>query len=160
MPLALAFLGLVIVIGGAALLKEQALRVWPAISGMRQVLPGVYLKDSSVNVENLSARILDVLPTIRDVLASLSAGPLVITSGNDGTHVPGSYHGKNLAVDFRSLHLATRVQRELVGAAVARAIGAKLKLTGGPSVGNSPGLMLYVEEPPVSVAHFHLEVDT
>jgi hypothetical protein len=93
-------------------------------------------------------------------METLSAGPLVITSGNDGTHVPGSYHGKNLAIDFRSLHLPSRAQRELVGGTIAAAIGAKLKLTGGPSVGNAPGLMLYVEEPPVSIAHFHLEVDT
>ena len=128
--------------------------------GMNQLagLPGVYLKDGSVNVANLSPEIRRALATMRDVLSALGAGPLVVTSGNDGPHVPGSLHYLNDAVDVRSLHIPARSQRERVGKTMALAIGAVLKLSGGPPVGKDPGFMLWVEERPDSVPHFHLEL--
>ena len=128
--------------------------------GMRQPpwLPGAYLKDSSVNVANLSPEIRRALATMRDVLSALGAGPLVITSGNDGPHLPGSLHYVNDAVDVRSMHIPARAQRERVGKTMALAIGATLKLSGGPPVGKDPGFMLWVEERPDSVPHFHLEL--
>lgn len=121
-------------------------------------IPGVYLKDSSVNVKNLAPELLRALVTMRDVLSALGAGPLVVTSGNDGFHVPGSRHYVNDAVDVRSLHIPSRAQRERVGKTMALAIGARLKLSGGPNVGTDPGLMLWVEERPDSVPHFHLQI--
>ena len=126
--------------------------------GMNQLLPGVYLKDSSVDVANLSPEIRRALATMRDVLSALGAGPLVITSGNDGPHLPGSLHYVNDAVDVRSMHIPARAQRERVGKTMALAIGATLKLSGGPPVGKDPGFMLWVEERPDSVPHFHLEL--
>lgn len=121
-------------------------------------IPGVYLKDSSVEVANLAPELRAALATMRDVLSALSAGPLVITSGNDGIHLPGSRHYVDDAVDVRSLHIRSREQREAIGKAVARAIGARLKLSGGPPVGTDPGLMLWVEERPDAVPHFHLQI--
>lgn len=44
--------------------------------------------------------------------------PLVITSGNDGTHAPGSAHYKNAAVDLRS-HDKTPAGQLLFGACLA-----------------------------------------
>lgn len=121
-------------------------------------IPGVYLKDSSVNVTNLAPELLRALVTMRDVLSALGAGPLVVTSGNDSVHLPGSRHFVNDAIDVRSRHIPTRAQRERVGKTMALAIGARLKLSGGPNVGTDPGLMLWVEERPDSVPHFHLQI--
>lgn len=124
------------------------------------MIPGVFLKDATVNIKNLSPEIRAALPRIRDVLESRKVGPLVITSGNDGTaHTVGSKHYVNDAVDIRSRDIPARRDREAIGREIALALGAKLKLTGGAHVGTDPGYMLYVEEWPVSAPHFHLQVN-
>lgn len=126
--------------------------------------PGIYLKDSTVRATNLSPEILSALVKMRGVFASLSL-PLVITSGNDGGHVPGSKHYRDDAVDVRSIEIPHRNRREHVGKALAAATGARLKLSRRPGrppsqpVGVGRGLVLWVEEQPDSVPHFHLQMN-
>jgi hypothetical protein len=47
---------------------------------------------------------------------------MLITSGNDGTHMPGSLHYKDRALDFRTKHLSLADKKALV-TAVKRRLG-------------------------------------
>ena len=47
---------------------------------------------------------------------------MLITSGNDGTHMPGSLHYKDRALDFRTKHLGIADKKALV-TAVKRRLG-------------------------------------
>jgi len=66
------------------------------------VLPlGVERKDAMVNVASLVPELTTALAKIGRVHLFLFGKPLIITSGNDGQHKPGSKHYANKAVDLR-----------------------------------------------------------
>lgn len=58
-----------------------------------------------VSIEALNSRVSQFVVRAGRTHYALFGSPLVITSGNDGQHVPGSAHGKNGAVDLRSREL-------------------------------------------------------
>jgi hypothetical protein len=107
----------------------------------------ITLKDSSVRIEGLKAAMCRAVVVVYGYLRTLGI-PLVITSGNDGTHKaysprhPRSLHYEDLAVDFR---LPSRFTgKEATDAAVKIGLAGKL----GPEY----DLVLEVD-------HFHLEYD-
>lgn len=77
------------------------------------VLPlGVERKDAKVNVASLVPELTTALAKLGRVHLDLFDKPLIITSGNDGKHVPGSKHYKNQAVDGRMTD-KTEAEQEL-----------------------------------------------
>jgi hypothetical protein len=65
----------------------------------------VVLASPSVNVAELDDQLVLFLQWLGRAHRALFGIALVITSGNDGEHVLGSAHGKNKAVDIRSIDL-------------------------------------------------------
>jgi hypothetical protein len=65
------------------------------------VPPGVMLKDKTVNVVDLNPLLQSFLVTAGLVHMHLFNQLLVVTSGKDGAHSPGSKHDRGNAVDLR-----------------------------------------------------------
>lgn len=63
----------------------------------------IQLESMSVQVRHLDESLVSFLINAGKAHLALYGRALVLTSGNDGTHVAGSAHGKNKAVDLRSL---------------------------------------------------------
>jgi hypothetical protein len=61
----------------------------------------IVLKDASVNVSGLSAKMVLFLTVCQQAHDALFQTPLCVTSGNDGGHAINSKHSKWLAVDVR-----------------------------------------------------------
>jgi xanthine/CO dehydrogenase XdhC/CoxF family maturation factor len=68
------------------------------------------LAGPEVRIESLSLRVVPFLVRAGHIHVALTGKPLVITSGNDGNHVPGSAHYKNSAVDLRSHEIIDGLQ--------------------------------------------------
>jgi hypothetical protein len=63
----------------------------------------IVLKDESVNVSGISAKMVAFLLTCQMLHEALFHEPLCVTSGHDGQHAPGSKHFQWKAVDVRAL---------------------------------------------------------
>tara|TARA_B100000953_G_scaffold246594_1_gene208666 strand:- start:491 stop:1423 length:933 start_codon:yes stop_codon:yes gene_type:complete len=72
-------------------------------SGTIRTLGGqrVQIKNSTVNVANLRAPIVNIIDEIHITAATLGYPKPIITSGNDSQHSAGSAHGSNNAIDLR-----------------------------------------------------------
>jgi len=72
-------------------------------SGTIRTLGGqrVQVKNSTVNVANLRAPIVNIIDEIHITAATLGYPKPIITSGNDSQHSAGSAHGSNNAIDLR-----------------------------------------------------------
>ncbi len=81
-----------------------------------QLAPGVALALPSVKVDEIVPELAKVVVFLGAVHWAIFGIHLVITSGNDGTHAPGSKHFQNRAVDIRSRDLSP--DAEIVFAAV------------------------------------------
>lgn len=79
---------------------------------------------------------LYIAAAVNNVAVALSLPDMVITSGNDSSHMAGSKHFTNEALDFRTKHL-TAHDRGLLVAAVKDKLGAEydvvLEDVGGPN---------------------------
>jgi hypothetical protein len=64
----------------------------------------------SVNVDSLNGYLKSFIIQVGQAHEVLFNRALQVTSGNDGTHVTGSAHYKNEAVDIRSLDLTDEEQ--------------------------------------------------
>lgn len=73
------------------------------------------LKDSSVNLKGVSWRVFHAAIVVEQVLKNFGVD-LVITSCNDGKHMPGSLHYKGEAFDARSRDLPPAFQVQAVEA--------------------------------------------
>lgn len=74
------------------------------------VLPiGVERKDATVNVASLVPEMTTALAKLGRIHLDMFDKPLVITSGNDGTHGAGSKHFTNRAVDA---HMTDKTEAE------------------------------------------------
>jgi hypothetical protein len=69
---------------------------------------------------------------------------LIITSGTDGAHRPGSFHYSGEAVDLRSHHLPDEIKSSVL-VDLARALG--------------PDWDVILEHPDGPAEHYHLEYD-
>jgi hypothetical protein len=69
------------------------------------VPPGIALKDNSVNVADINPVLQSFLVTAGLTHLHLFNAVLVVTSGKDGVHLPGSKHAKGDAVDLRIIDL-------------------------------------------------------
>lgn len=67
--------------------------------------PGVQLKDATVNVQDIATVLQSFLVVAGLVHMHLFNQLLVVTSGKDGVHSPGSKHAKGEAVDLRIIDL-------------------------------------------------------
>lgn len=65
------------------------------------------LKDSTVNLEGVQWQMFKAAIVAERIWASFGA-ELVITSANDGKHLPHSFHYKGLALDLRTYNLHGR----------------------------------------------------
>lgn len=92
----------------------------------------------------LRPEIYKLFPILDDIFTSLHL-PCVITSANDGTHMTGSLHYKNLAIDVRSHDLGSLDQKHEVL--------QKMKSVCGPDYD------ILFENPGEDNEHFHLEFD-
>jgi len=76
----------------------------PGVSGF-QLPPlwsrSIVLKDESVNVTGISAKMVTFLTDCAALHEALFFKPLCVTSGHDGQHTPGSKHSQWKAVDVR-----------------------------------------------------------
>jgi hypothetical protein len=75
------------------------------------IAPGNYvlnvrLASPEVSIAFLEASLVGFLNEAGRIHNALFNLPLIVTSGNDGQHVPGSAHGKNEAADLRSHDLS------------------------------------------------------
>lgn len=104
--------------------------------------PDLKLADDSVRVESLNLVVAQFLVRAAHVHVVLFGTELVITSGNDGAHVPGSAHYKNGAVDLRSHDID--IGSQMVFAMVLI------------SLGNRSGVAVY-DERPTKRKHWHCE---
>lgn len=62
----------------------------------------VELAGPEVNLDGVADALLAYVGRLGDVHEAIFAIPLVITSGKDGAHAPGSLHGQGRAVDLRT----------------------------------------------------------
>jgi hypothetical protein len=69
------------------------------------VPPGVQLKDATVNVQDIATVLQSFLVVAGLVHMHLFNQLLVVTSGKDGVHSPGSKHGRGEALDLRIIGL-------------------------------------------------------
>jgi hypothetical protein len=95
-----------------------------------------------VRVESLNVKLVQFVVRAAQVHAVMFGTPLVITSGNDGKHVPGSAHGKNAAVDLRSHDIDAGSQMVFAMVLI--------------SLGNRSGVAVYDERAARS-PHWHCE---
>lgn len=72
--------------------------------------PDLQLASPYVRVESLNTKLAQFVVRAGRVHATLFGMPLVITSGNDGQHVPGSAHYKDGAVDLRNHDIDSAAQ--------------------------------------------------
>ncbi len=74
------------------------------LSAPTAVLPSssVALKDQTVNIRKLDPILLQMLSVAGQLHAWLFHKVLIVTSGNDGNHLPDSKHYINLAYDVRT----------------------------------------------------------
>lgn len=65
------------------------------------------LKSINVDISNLCKEIKDELPSMEKRLKLVEGKDfeMVITSGNDGKHMPGSLHYSNKAIDIRKSNM-------------------------------------------------------
>lgn len=73
---------------------------------------GAEVEDHTVAVSHLVPPLIRFLQDAALVYAQRFAKPLVITSGNDGKHAPGSKHYAWKAVDLRSRELSMAEQQD------------------------------------------------
>jgi hypothetical protein len=59
--------------------------------------------------------------------AELGIDTIVVTSGNDSAHMPGSFHGKDRALDFRTRTLPTRAAKERFRALLLERLGVEFQ---------------------------------
>jgi hypothetical protein len=104
----------------------------------------ILLADATVKVGETNAALQLIVIRAAEAHYGIFRLPLVITSGNDGTHAPGSKHYKDKAIDIRSHDLAPDEQ-----AAFAAAL---FYLAGRLSFG-------VFDERGLGSAHWHLEVN-
>ena len=69
-------------------------------------------KDTSVNIEGLDPILRAALTEMEYVYAKFHT-ELVITSGKDGTHNPGSLHAEGKAVDLRTWNVLDSLVKQL-----------------------------------------------
>ncbi len=62
----------------------------------------VQLAGPEVNLEGVADGLLAYVSRLGDVHEAIFAIPLVISSGRDGQHAPGSLHAQGRAVDLRT----------------------------------------------------------
>lgn len=67
-------------------------------------------KDERVNIAHLRPELLQLFPVIDSVFWAWNKVP-IITSGNDGHHLPQSLHYHDLAFDLRVRHLGDYAAR-------------------------------------------------
>jgi len=108
------------------------------------ILPlGVERKDATVNVASLVPELTTALAKIGRVHLDLFGRPLIITSGNDGKHKPGSKHYVNKAVD---LHMTDKdLEEQAIFIDILMYLDKRLKL------------MLFDERQQPGSDHVHIE---
>ena len=108
------------------------------------VLPlGVERKDAMVNVASLVPELTTALAKIGRVHLDLFGKPLIVTSGNDGKHKPGSKHYVNKAVD---LHMTDKdLEEQAIFIDILMYLDKRLKL------------MLFDERQQPGSDHVHIE---
>ena len=79
----------------------------------------VQLASSGVNVSGLDTTLESYLWTVGKVHRVIFGLPLILTSGNDGSHVAGSAHSLNRAADIRS-HDLNEEDQQLFGLILAK----------------------------------------
>lgn len=68
-----------------------------------------------VNLNNLGREIVATFSSVAAAFSSVGATP-VITSANDGTHMPGSQHYVNQAIDLRANNISSSSANTIVNA--------------------------------------------
>lgn len=110
----------------------------------RQLAPGVALAGSSIIVKEVVPALAKAIVFLGGVHQAMFGIPLVITSGNDGTHAPGSKHYTNQAVDIRARDLTQ-------GAEIAFCV---VLSWAGPEM----GFRVFDERADQGAPHWHIEV--
>jgi hypothetical protein len=77
-------------------------------------LHGIGVKPG-VNMSNLGSQIVSIFSSIAAAFSSNGATP-VITSANDGQHMPGSQHYVNQAIDLRANNISSSTATAIVAA--------------------------------------------
>lgn len=145
--IALAAIGLVLF----GSMKDKQELIGDATNGDEIPFPlvsGVLMKPG-VLYSKIKPQTVRAITAIRDAMNRLGFGPVVITSLEDGSHLPTSFHYKGLAVDVRTRHLSLAQSSELT-AAVRAELGNEYDVL---NEGIGPG---YDRQ---SVNHLHTEFD-
>lgn len=108
------------------------------------VPPGVQLKDATVDVVNVNPVLQAFLITAGLVQMHLFNRLLVVTSGKDGVHLPGSKHGKGDAIDLRIADMPPEDQPAFL--LVLRVLCARYKLA------------MFDESNVLNAGHVHIEI--
>jgi len=106
---------------------------------------GVGVKDASVKIGELHPKMEAAILAVAQCASNLALPRPVITSGNDSTHMKGSLHYENRALDFRGNNLKVAVGQDL-----AARVGAIL--------GKDYDIAFEVFENPTN-NHLHVEYD-
>jgi hypothetical protein len=104
---------------------------------------GVERKDATVNVASLVPELTTALAKLGRLHLDMFDEPIIITSGNDGQHAPGSKHYTNRAVDIRTKDM--QLQAQIMFLMVVAYMSPKLNL------------MLFDERQKLGSDHFHIE---
>lgn len=81
----------------------------------------MHCKDNGVNISRLRPELLQLFPLIDQVFWAWNKTP-ILTSGNDGQHLPHSLHYADLAFDLRVKHLGDFPARKSLYACLKREI--------------------------------------
>ncbi len=104
----------------------------------------VMLKDDTVKIGELVASMLGFLTVAGNLHLWLFQRPVVVTSGNDGTHAANSAHYHNRAVDLRAADKSELNQYVFLNLLV--------------QIGRSRGVAVYDERLKLGSGHYHCEL--
>lgn len=107
---------------------------------------GVLVKSSAVKISALHPKMEAVIIAVAKAATSLGLPQPVITSGNDGRHMPGSMHGRGRALDFR-------------GNNISDAAGAKFRDSVAAILGKDYDVLFEIFPKSPANDHLHVEYD-
>lgn len=150
-PLSFVLVGLALVVFGGVVKKGQEL-VGDATDGTEKPfppVPGVLMKPGVI-FDAIRPETIRAIAVAKGAFERHGFGPVVVTSVQDGTHLPTSFHYRGLAVDMRTRHLSIAQALEL-RKSVAAELGDSYDVI---SEGPGPGY-----DRQAAGAHLHAEFD-
>lgn len=126
-----------VLLGGVEAVSRKQELTGSGVDGSEIPFPlvdGVLMKPN-VAYTRIQPQTIHAIKVTKAILERFGVGPLVITSLEDGTHLPTSLHYKGLAFDARTRHMPLALSRDIAGAVRAELGDAYDVLNEGPGPG-------------------------